>query len=239
MNGFDPYTIIFLVLAVVIILRLRSVLGRRTGNERPPFDPFRRNEPVRRSGDKVITLPPRSGREIEAAVTPQNAAADAEVKVKEIAAPGSPLEASLKALLAADPGFDPKGFLEGAKGAYEMIVTAFAEGDRKTLRMLLSRDVYDGFVAAISERESRNETIDFKFVGISKAEITDAAVKGRTAHVTVRFNSELISATKDKDGTVIDGDEVKVSEVTDIWTFAHDIGARDPNWKLVATESVE
>ena len=120
-----------------------------------------------------------------------------------------------------------------------MIVTAFAEGDRKTLRPLLSREVYDGFVGAISERESRAETIEFKFVGIDKAEITAADVKGSTVQVTVRFLSKLVSATHDKSGALIDGDPSHVGDVTDIWTFEREATARDPNWKLVATESVD
>jgi predicted lipid-binding transport protein (Tim44 family) len=120
-----------------------------------------------------------------------------------------------------------------------MIVTAFAEGDRKVLKNLLSKEVYDGFVSAIGQREARQETIEFKFVGIDKADITGAAVKNGTAQVTVRFLSKLVSATHDKSGKVIDGDPVHVGDVTDIWTFARDVNSRDPNWKLVATESVE
>ena len=133
----------------------------------------------------------------------------------------------------------PNAFLDGAKAAYEMIVTAFAEGDRKALKNLLSREVYDGFVSAIAQREGRGETIEFRFVGIDKAEITDASLKNGTEQVTVKFHSKLISATHDKTGTVIDGDPVHVGDVTDIWTFARDVSSRDPNWKLVATESVD
>jgi predicted lipid-binding transport protein (Tim44 family) len=120
-----------------------------------------------------------------------------------------------------------------------MIVTAFAEGDRKTLKQLLSREVYDGFVSAITEREGRGETIEFKFVGIDKADITGASAKAQTAQVTVRFLSKLVSATHDKAGAVVDGDPTHVGDVTDVWTFARDTTSRDPNWKLVATESVE
>ena len=158
---------------------------------------------------------------------------------KKFAPPGSPLARAFSAFARSDSNFDPERFLEGAKLAYEMIVTAFAEGDRKTLKQLLSREVYDGFVAAITEREGRQETIEFRFVGIDKAEITDASLKGGTAQITVRFLSKLISATHDKEGNVIDGDPVHVGDVTDIWTFARDVASRDPNWKLVATESVE
>jgi predicted lipid-binding transport protein (Tim44 family) len=238
-DGFvDIYTIIFLAIAVVVFLRLRNVLGRRTGNERPPFDPYSRRESLPgAAGDKVIDLPRRASGPTAAAATDITPAA-AE-RFKTIAPEGSPLNAGLTAVAAADRTFDPDEFIAGAKAAYEMIVTAFAEGDRKTLKQLLSREVYDGFVAAIAERESRGETIEFKFVGIDKAEITAAAIKGATAQVTVRFLSKLISATHDKGGAVIDGDPVHVGDVTDIWTFARETTSRDPNWKLIATESVD
>jgi predicted lipid-binding transport protein (Tim44 family) len=238
-DGFvDIYTIIFLAIAVVVFLRLRSVLGRRTGSERPPFDPYSRRESLPgAAGDKVIDLPRRAAGPTAAASADIPPAAVE--RFKSIAPEGSPLNTGLTAVAAADRSFDPDEFIAGGKGAYEMIVTAFAEGDRKTLKQLLSRDVYDGFVAAIAEREERGETIEFRFVGIDKAEITGAAVKGTTAQITVRFLSKLISATHDKDGAVIDGDPVHVGDVTDIWTFARDTTSRDPNWKLIATESVD
>ena len=240
MDGFvDIYTIIFLVLAVVIFLRLRSVLGRRTGSERPPFDPFSRREAPRTAAgdDKVISLPRRpADGDAPAAGGIETAT---EQRIKTLAPEGSSLNAALRAIAGADRNFDPDPFLSGAKAAYEMIVTAFAEGDRKSLKNLLSREVYDGFISAIAQREGRGETIEFRFVGIDKAEITDASLKGGTEQVTVKFNSKLISATHDKTGAVIDGDPVHVGDVTDIWTFARDISSRDPNWKLVATESVD
>jgi len=239
MTGFiDIYTIIFLAIAVIIFLRLRNVLGRRTGNERPPFDPYSRREAQRPSaaGDKVIDLPRRAaGREAPV----QDIEPAAAERIKVIAPAGSTLHEALKTVAATDRSFDPKAFLDGARRAYEMIVTAFAEGDRKTLKQLLNREVFDGFVAAINERETRGETIEFKFVGIDRAEITAASVKGGMAQITVRFLSKLISATRDKAGTVVDGDPVHVGDVTDIWTFARETASRDPNWKLVATESVD
>jgi predicted lipid-binding transport protein (Tim44 family) len=146
------------------------------------------------------------------------------------------LNKGLRAIKDNDPSFEPKGFLEGAKMAYEMIVMAFADGDRKTLKNLLSREVYDGFVAAIADRESRGEKIQSSFVGIDKADIVSAEMKGSDSHVTLRIVSELISATRDGSGTVIDGDPETVAEVKDVWTFARDTRSRDPNWKLVATE---
>jgi predicted lipid-binding transport protein (Tim44 family) len=241
MNGYvDIYTLIFLAIAVVIFLRLRSVLGRRTGSERPPFDPFSKRPDARPESrdDKVVSLPRRT-EEREAPAPRASVEATAEERVKTVAPPGSPVAAGLKTIAQADAEFETTRFIAGAKAAYEMIVTAFAEGDRKVLKQLLSKDVFDGFIAAITQRETRQEKIEFRFVGIDKAEITGAALKNGTAQVTVKFLSKLISATRDKAGAVIDGDPVHVSDVTDIWTFARDVASRDPNWKLIATESVE
>ena len=123
------------------------------------------------------------------------------------------------------------------RSAYEMIVTAFADGDRKSLKNLLSKEVYDGFVAAIAEREKRGEVVKSTFVGTEKIDITHASIRDSEEQITLRIISQLISATYDKDGALIDGDPEAVSEVDDIWTFARDIRSRDPNWKLIATES--
>jgi predicted lipid-binding transport protein (Tim44 family) len=231
---FDIYTIIFLALAVFIFLRLRSVLGQRTGRERPPFDAYSPRDAVRGStGDKVVALPPRGA---EPAPRPAEVAEPAE-RWKGIAEPGSSIASGLDAIVAADPNFDAKHFLTGARAAYEMIVTAFAEGDRRTLRNMLSRDVAEGFEAAISERESRGETAETRFVSIDAADVTAAELRGRTAQVTVRFVSKLVSVTRNRAGEVIDGNPDKVADVTDVWTFARDLSSRDPNWKLVATEA--
>jgi predicted lipid-binding transport protein (Tim44 family) len=116
-------------------------------------------------------------------------------------------------------------------------VIAYAEGDRRSLKNLLSRDVYDGFEAAIRERENKGETAESRFVSIDKSDITGAEMRGRTAQVTVRFVSQLISVTRDRNGAVIEGSPDKVTDVTDVWTFARDVSSRDPNWKLVATEA--
>jgi predicted lipid-binding transport protein (Tim44 family) len=236
---FDIYTIIFLLLAVFIFLRLRNVLGQRTGRERPPFDRFSTRDAVRTpaSDNKVVTLPPRN---TEAPAKPAEPEEDAPAPASPwqgVAEPGSPVAAGLDAIVAADPEFDAKHFLTGARAAYEMVVTAFAEGDRRTLKNMLSREVYEGFETAITEREGRGETVESRFVAIDKAEITGAELRARTAHVSVRFVSQLVSATRDRGGAVIDGSPDKVTDVTDIWTFAHDLSSRDPNWKLVATEA--
>ncbi len=232
MGSFDFVTVFFFVAAVIIFLQLRNVLGRRTGNERPPFDPYsaRDGEPMAGDGDdsKVITLPRRDN---DKAGDEAYAAADA------YSEPGTPLNQSLRDIISADAEFDPKSFVDGAKTAYEMIVVAFAEGDRKMLKSLLSKEVYDGFLSAIKEREQRGESVKSTFVGIDKADIVQAEMKGSEAHVTMRIVSQLITATYDKGGSVIDGDPESVGEVNDVWTFARDTRSRDPNWKLIATES--
>lgn len=233
MGFFDFGTIFFLIAAVVIFFQLRNVLGRRTGNERPPFDPYTaaRNKPQDANGkpENVVSLPQRKR-------APGEPAEDAYVAIDAFAKPGTDLNKGLRAIKDADASFEPKGFVEGAKMAYEMIVMAYADGDRKTLKNLLSREVFDGFVAAIADREGRSEKIQSSFVGIDKADIVSAEMKGGEAHVTLRIVSELISATRDKAGEVIDGDPETVAEVKDVWTFARDTRSRDPNWKLVATE---
>ena len=232
MGSFDFVTIFFLVAAVVIFLQLRNVLGRRTGQERPPFDPYSKRETVEapETGErgKVITLPRRDGQE-----EPENpyAAVDA------ITPAGSELNTSLRKIVDSDRSFDPKEFVNGARMAYEMVVVAFADGDRKTLKNLLSREVYEGFDAAISERESNGEVVKSSFVGIEKADIVSAEIKDQEVNITLRIISQLISATYDKAGNLIDGDAESVAEVNDLWTFARDTRSRDPNWKLIATES--
>jgi predicted lipid-binding transport protein (Tim44 family) len=230
---FDIYTIIFLALAVFIFLRLRSVLGQRTGRERPPYDPYSARDAVRPTGDKVVTLP---GRPAEVTPRPAEPVESAE-RWKGIADPGSPIAVGLDAIAREDKTFDPKHFLTGARAAYEMIVTAYAEGDRRTLKNLLSREVLDGFDSVIRERESRGETAETRFVSIDKADIIGAELRGRSAQITVRFVSQLISVTRDRSGAVIDGNAERVTDVTDVWTFARDLSSRDPNWKLVATEA--
>jgi predicted lipid-binding transport protein (Tim44 family) len=230
---FDIYTIIFLALAVFIFLRLRSVLGQRTGRERPPYDPYAARDKVRPAPEKVISLPNRTA---ETAHKLAETSAPPSERWKGVAAAGSPVATGLDAIVAAEPDFDAKHFIAGARGAYEMIVTAFAEGDKRSLKNLLSREVYEGFEAAINDREKKGHKVETRFVSIDVADITAAELRGRTAQVTVRFVSQLVSATRDAQGLVVDGNAEKVTDVTDVWTFARDVSSRDPNWKLVATE---
>lgn len=238
---FDMTTLITIAIAVFTLLRLRAVLGKRTGHQKPPPHMRRGDQDsgelrdsqaqtADEAADNVVSLPDRKKGKVSAGKE-DFAAADAYAK------PNTKLNRGLRAIIRHDPEFDPGQFLEGAGMAYEMIVVAFAQGDRRSLKNLLSREVYDGFAGSISERENRGEIMQSTFVGIEKAQISAADVIGNDAHVTVRFVSQIISATLDGDGNVIDGDPDQVAEVSDIWTFARDVRSRDPNWKLVATEA--
>lgn len=235
----DIYTIIFLALAVFIFVRLRSVLGQRTGRERPPYDPYSRDtaRPPQPAGDKVVSLPERN-----ASLPGASTAADdkpAAFRWEGVAPEGSAVAAALDEVARLEPDFDAKHFLAGARLAYEEIVKAFAAGDRRKLKDLLAKDVYDSFVAAISDRESRGETMESQFIAIEQADLQDVTVRGRTAQITVRFVSKLISVTRGADGNVVDGSPDTVADVTDVWTFSRDLGTRDPNWRLVATEAAQ
>lgn len=235
MQILDLTTLITIGIAVGILLYLRSILGQRTGHQKPD-DYFGKmanresraeNEP---DGDNVVKLPSREGTLKEA----RNPRIE---EIDRLAKPGSDLNRGFKQLLSADANFSPGEFLTGANMAYEMIVTAFADGDKRALKNLLSREVYESFESAIDQRMERGETVKSSFVGIDDSKIIAAEMRERSANVSVSFESQIVSATFDKDGKLVDGDEQEVARVKDIWTFARDTRSRDPNWKLVATEA--
>ena len=217
-------------IAAFLILRLRSVLGRRDSHEgRPEFDPFQRRESAnsQQGNDKVIPLPDSRGKDFEQA--------SEEALEEEFA--GSPAAEGLKAVKRADPSFEAGPFVEGAKGAFEMIITAFSKADPDTLRPLLSNDVFEEFATSIDERLKANETLETTLIGIKDANIVEAELQGRTAFVTVQFVSEQVNVTRDSEHRILDGDPNEVATITDIWTFARNTRSRDPNWALVATRS--
>jgi predicted lipid-binding transport protein (Tim44 family) len=232
-------TLFFLIVAALIFLNLRSVLGKRTGSEKPPFDPYSRDQrdqrPVdgqRQSADdgKVITLPRRDQQ------APMESTNRYEL-IDDFVPAGTELNDKLRRVYDVDPTFEPRQFVDGAKVAYEMIVQGFAEGDRKSLKTLLSNEVYQGFDQAISQREKAGHKVKSTFVGIEKAEISDARIDGTEVTITMRIVSQLISATYDSAGELVDGNADSVAEVIDSWSFARDTRSRDPNWKLVQTQA--
>ena len=231
----DIYTIIFLALAVFIFLRLRSVLGQRTGSERPPYDRAAPNV-VQRTQDNnnVVPMP---GAVIDQAPLAPSADVAPTDRWKGLAEAGTPLAQGLDTIVAQDSSFDPRHFLSGARSAYEMIVLAFANGDRRALKDLLSSEVYESFESVIKDREKHEQKTETRFVSIDKAELVSADARDRSAQLTIRFVSQMISVTRDKTGAIVDGNPDKVADITDVWTFARDTSSRDPNWKLVGTGS--
>ena len=217
-GGFQFFDIIFFALvAAFIILRLRSVLGRRTGNERTPQDPFRPAppQPVERSPDAV------------AAPGAATAAPPA---------PGS-LAAGFAQIKIADPSFDEQEFTKGARAAFEYIVGAYAAGDEVKLKPLLSTEVFDGFKGAIVNRRNAGQTHETTIVRLREVEVTAARMDGNMASITVRYVSEQINVTRDAAGQAVDGDPDRIAEVTDAWTYARNTRSSDPNWILVATDA--
>ncbi|MEQ1652852.1 MAG: Tim44/TimA family putative adaptor protein [Hyphomicrobium sp.] len=241
----DLITLISLIVAAVAIFKLRSVLGSRTDEDENRVERLKAREREAQKAQgaagagEVITLP-RRPRDDVASPLPEPAN-DTDARIRAYAAIDPSVTSGLLDVAKYDASLDPDVFLRGAGAAYEMIISAFASGDRKTLKDLLSRDVYDSFVAAIAEREQRGEKIEQQFVGIKRGDIVEAEMKGGTASLTVRFVSELITAVLDKSGTVVSGDPQKITDVTDIWTFSRDVSnARalaNPNWRLVATQA--
>ena len=209
--------ILFAMVAGFLVLRLRSVLGRRTGNER------RRDLFLRRPRSVSDKLP------IPAEPNP--------VVVTPPAAPVDPVTQGVSQIRRADPSFDPPSFLDGARVAFEMIVTAFASGNKAALRPLLSDEVHQQFVAAIDERNAGRETLETKIQRLESSEIIGAELSGRTAQVTVKLVSQQINVMRAIDGSIVDGDPQRPTEKTDYWTFARDTRSADPNWVLVATSS--
>ena len=251
-NKIDLITLISVIVFVVALFKLRSVLGRRTGDDETRMERARAEQRAEakareRTGsaggdnENVINMPRRERETAAGAPAATVPVAEAEERIRTFANADPAAVPGLLEILGFDEAFAPDGFLKGAKQAYEMIVTAFAEGNRKTLKDLLSREVFEGFSAAIADRESRGEIMDQSFVGISKADITEAGIKNGNASITVRFVSQLISATRDRAGTVIAGDPQRIKEVTDVWTFSRDVSSararQNLNWRLIATQA--
>ena len=243
-SGIDIISVIFLGIAVVIFLYLRSILGSRTGNERNTYDTYRNdgNEQSpstrdRREQDNVITMPERTDHHDAGDETQAMPPVNMDEQIEKYAEADSPLAKGLRAIADADDEFVPTDFMDGAERAYEMIISAFSEGDKRMLKRLLAKDVFIGFTEAIDAREANNQTMTTQFVGFDNISMLEAGIEDKQAEITVKFKSSLIRIIKDQAGTVIEGNEKEIEKVTDIWTFARPLSGRDPNWKLIGTKS--
>ncbi len=221
-TGSFPVDLVLLgMVAAFLVLRLRGILGKRTGFERPPMP----QQPPQ-------AAPAASGPIIEGRAEP----APPPSKAAVIPDPASPAGQVLAAMRGIDRGFDPAGFLVGAERAFRMIVAGFAAGDRATLRKLLADDTYGAFEHAITARETAGHTQISEIKAIENMAIEAAALRGSVADVTVRIVSDQVSLTRDKNGVIVVGAEA-VTEITDLWTFERDLRQPDPTWRLVAARS--
>jgi len=211
--------VILAMIAAFLGLRLYSVLGRRAEHEEEPV-PTRFDQP-----DASRRSPPSPA-----------APAQQQVRQREIGFFPPALDQGLRTIASADRNFDPIAFLEGAKGAYGMILEAFWRGDREELRELCDSDVYEGFASAIDEREKAGETLNNRLVRIEQAELVSADLDGRIARVTVRFSADIAAVTRDADGNVVAGSLNDAVETNDIWTFSRDIASAGPDWLLDETD---
>jgi len=216
--GSDTLELMILVaLAAVVLYRLRMVIGTRTGHEAPP-DYLRRREGTAARRPKPVAVPDPADDEDDGDVPGASRAALAEIRSVE-------------------PDFAVDEFLDGARGAYEMILMAYEESDRETLSNLLAPDVLQAFEGGIDSREEQGLRVEARFIGVREAAVEDIRFESDTniADVTVRFVGELITAVRDADNRIVEGDPNESRRQTDVWTFSREMGASDPNWLLIGT----
>ena len=216
--------ILFAMIAVFLILRLRNVLGRRDGHEGGHRSPFGSNVSANEIADgqdkNIIQLPD----EVD---SPTPADGDAA------------LVAGIAEIQRHDNTFNAEDFLVGARVAFEMVLDGYSNHDRTILENLVSPDVLENFLRAIDEREDAGHVMEDTLVGIDKSDIVEAYIESEMAKVTVKFVSEQINVVRDSEGQIASGNPNEVINVVDLWTFARDIRSTDPNWALVATHSLD
>jgi len=219
-GGFPIDLILFAMVAAFLVLRLRGVLGKRTGYERPPQAP---GVPEARAARVEGTAEDLAPARVSGAR-------------RSLPASQSPAGQALAQIAGIDPSFEPNGFLDGAEGAFRMVVGAFAQGDRQTLRALLSDETYGGFEQAVAGRETAGESQRTEVRSMHEIAIEGAELRGTIADVIVRFVSDQVNMTTGRGGEIVAGSDA-ITEVIDIWTFQRDLSAKDPTWKLMATRS--
>ncbi|MEM7489644.1 MAG: Tim44/TimA family putative adaptor protein [Pseudomonadota bacterium] len=205
-------------IALFLVIRLKSVLGTRTGFEKPPAPlPGGSRDDVVRDFEVIEGGPDRD--------------------ITDHVDDGTPAAKALAAMKMAEPGFNVTEFVAGARQAYEMILMAFENGDLSEVQGFLSEDVYEAFLEVISDREDKGLKIDANFIGVRETGIEEAEFDRSTeeGEVTLRFVGELTSVVRNTDGEIVEGNPNEIKKQRDVWTFARVMGTGDPNWKLVAT----
>lgn len=214
--------VLLAMVAAFLGLRLYSVLGRRAEHE---------EESVPQRFEGGDTAPPTP-----LAPKPQQGAAMPAPRIPELEGVMPAVERGVREIASADNKFELASFVEGARGAYRMVLEAFWEGDRDTLRELCDDSVYEGFSAAITAREVAGETLENSLIRIEETRIHSASLDGKMARISVLFVADIAAVTRDKDGVVIAGSLDDAVESRDVWTFARNVSARDPNWLLEETD---
>ncbi len=204
-------------IAVFLILRLRSVLGTREGFEKPTAPRVAAKSDPRRDFEVIEGGPDRD--------------------ITDHVEDGSDAAKALAAMKLAEPGFSVSDFLQGGRGAYEMILMAFESGNIDDLRSFLAPDVLETFEEVIRQRESQGLRIDAHFVGVRELSLEDATFDRSTneGEISIRFVGELTSVVRNRDGDIVEGDPNEIKRQRDVWTFGRTMGSSDPNWMLVAT----
>jgi len=217
MSGSLIQLLVLAGIAIFLILKLRSVLGTREGFEKPPI--------------QLDDVRPRVRRDFEVIE------GGADRDITDHAAEGSDAARALLAMKQAEPSFAVTPFLDGARGAYEMILMAFERGDLDAIRGFLADEVAEGFAEAIAARESQGLTVEANFVGLKELALHDATFDPDTGvgEVSVRFVGEQTYVVRNKAGEIVEGSPRQIKRQRDIWTFARRMGSDDPNWLLVAT----
>ncbi|MEL6507687.1 MAG: Tim44/TimA family putative adaptor protein [Pseudomonadota bacterium] len=228
----DPVILIFAGIAAFFIFKLLSALGENSEEADGQSDARKEIEALRRTLSGTGAA--RDGADAGQGAEAELAAGDAR---QETPTPVRALSPAAQTLQEADPHFDERSFLDGAKGAYEMIVNAFARDDVSGITQFLSSNVGGAFKSAIASRTAAGHAMDVKFVGIEKAEIVTASVRDDALVAVTDFTSNQVRVTRDADGNVVEGDPVRIELVKDRWTFERKRTSRDPNWILVATGS--
>lgn len=223
-DGFQFLDIVVLaMIAGFIALRLGSVLGRRTGNERRPAPGGL--DGTTESNGQTADLSARD-----------RDALDAGPPIAGVT-PDSSLGKALSRIMVADRSFEAAQFVDGARGAFEMILTAFSKGDRETLETLVSDEVLGDFTAAIEARDEAEQSLETQIVELVSSTIENATLDGSVAEITVVIEAEIISVLRDSEGRILEGNPSDTETIKNVWTFARDTSVRDPNWLLIATES--
>jgi predicted lipid-binding transport protein (Tim44 family) len=220
-----PYAdlVILALVAGFILLRLRSVLGSRMGNDNPgyfskPLAPAPKPEPIVQLDEKSL-----------------RARLKEEIDPYMVSIEGTPIAETLGNIKSKDLQFSASHFLQGARGAYEMVFDAFVKGDRQTLKMLLSETLFQQFSKELDGREGQEKKTETTLVSVKPKEITEASLDKNTARLTVHFESEQVTVVRGPKGDILEGNPSELHHVEDHWTFERDTTSKNPNWKIIET----